>query len=390
MTTDTSLRDRYLAGEIFAINSIVEDSAKTRYKVVDRGSNYLTLETESGRTVRSWLHDVSEVTDSAPESKDSEFLIVNEQIQMFGYTTKNFDASISEFIVEQFSEFEDSYAKHQIVKLLDSTLQESDLNVAHANLTKVAEFFDKQDMTAPPIVEAVKNEIERKRISEIIAAVANSPIDASNFKTVYDAINKLKGTLHTKAEWSVIAPLFKLAQDYGISGVAAKLPYSLGLTNEDVEFEITMDVFEENIDVLVEDATVDDLEYLDTIDESLSIEARRKLGIEMRKHESRLRPKLERALKTAANSETLQGRARRLAIEILKRRLFKKAPGDMTRQEKERFEAGASRRAALVGRMAQKLIAKVREVQNKRLHSHTLHHGHHQVDVALKNISGAS
>ena len=395
-TTDNTLRERYRQGEIFALGGIVSDSNSKTYKIVNRGSNYLTLESESGETCKKWLHEVSEVIDTpviVEEKKTSEFAVVNGQIKMFGYETKSFDTDLSTYVVEQFDEFGDTYSKHQIVKLLDLALQESDADRKYEALERVCEFYDKYDFDEPFIVEAVKNEIERKRIAEIIAVIADIKPETSPFATISNAIEELKKKYKVKSQWEVIAPVFKLAQEYGISGISAKMPFNLGaMVLEDTEMDTYFNVFEDHLDLVLEDVTQDELESIfeERIDEVLTIQGRTKLRMDMKRHEAKLESKRKLALAMPGNTEVLAGRARRLAINILKKRIFKKAPGDLSRQEKERFEAGSAKRQALIARLSQKLIAKVREIQRTRLHSHTMHHGHHQVDKALKDISGAA
>jgi hypothetical protein len=62
--------------------------------------------------------------------------------------------------------------------------------------------------------------------------------------------------------------------------------------------------------------------------------------------------------------------------------MFHKSPSDMSRQEKERFESGAAKRKAVVSRLAQRLVNKVRGLQSARLH-------HNPSPVApLRNIAG--
>jgi hypothetical protein len=127
------------------------------------------------------------------------------------------------------------------------------------------------------------------------------------------------------------------------------------------------------------DPTVEDIheafpgEYTDEmINEVLTLTGRQKLARDMRVHSSQLEVKRERALHRAASSSVLQARARHLAVQQLKTRMFHKPVAQMSRQEKERFEAGASRRKALVARLAQKLVNKVRMLQTARMHSQTV------------------
>jgi len=48
--------------------------------------------------------------------------------------------------------------------------------------------------------------------------------------------------------------------------------------------------------------------------------------------------------------------------------MFHKAPDQLNRGEKERFEAGATARRALVAKLAMRLVGKVRQLQSSRAH----------------------
>lgn len=402
--TQEELREKYLAGSIFALSTIVEDAQGNKYKIINRGSNYLTLESIDGVTVKKWLSDVKEVpvlteeTNTVIVESEPEFTVSDGQIKMFGYQSKNFTSDLSECILEQFAEFDDTYSKHQIIKLLDLALQESDADQKYQKLDRVSEFYDSADLDEPLLVEAIKNEVERRRIAEIIASVANITPSKSSLETVYRSIDALKKQYKQKIQWAIITPLFKLAHDYGFTGVAAKLPFGLGNEagiKEDLELDVAMDVFEEHIDLLFNELTESELETCydsdDFISETLTIAGRHKLAIDMKRSESKLASKRKRAMATAGTLQALTGRARKMALNALKLKMFKKDPSELTRQEKERFEASASKRTALVARLAQRMLVKAREIQNDRLHKHhEPHHGHVKVGKAAQDIAAAS
>ena len=128
MTQEKTLRDKYFDNEIFRIGEMVEDiNTHEKMQIIDRGANYLTVATQTG-TIKKWLNEVVSVeveivSESTPVDKD--FVILESgQIKLFGHETKNFDADLSELLIEQFSEFSDLYSKHQIIKCLDFAIQE--------------------------------------------------------------------------------------------------------------------------------------------------------------------------------------------------------------------------------------------------------------------------
>lgn len=389
--TETTLRDRYFFNEIFCIGDLVE-CVKTneQMKIIDRGSNYVTVATTDG-IVKKWLYEIKEhivVEEDRTENAqmvtkevtvvDKEFeLTESGQIKLFGYETKNFDLDLSTNIIEQFTEFDDLYSKHQIVKCLDAAMHELDTNYAFSLLEKVESFYGKQDKVTPFIVEAVKNDTERKRLSEIIAIVAGVQPSKNNKDTIVECIKAFREKYKTKQQWEVIYPLLKLAYTMGITTALQNLPYTFNteVNEEDTITDIIVGVMEENIDLLVDDLEIEDItetfeddEFSDDITEGLSIETRMALSRKMKQHEPKLTVKRERAMQRSASTDVLMQRARRLAETMLKRRMFHKSANDLSRQEKERFESGASKRKALVSRLAQKLVGKVRMLQSTRLH----------------------
>lgn len=372
---EKSVRDKYFANEIFKIGDIVEDTlTKKSMQVIDRGSNYITVASEDGIT-KKWLNEVLE---PAIQIIDNEFTITESgQIKLFGYETKNFDSIMSEFILEQFNEFTDLYSKHQIIKCLDLALQETNIERAYTLAEKVELFYAKNNIEPTLITEVIKSEIERTRIVEILAAIADITPSKSKYDTIRESINALRSKYKQRSQWEIIYPFFKVAESYGLTGIIQKLPFDFNnIKEEEIQDNIILMTLEENIDLLVDELDIDDITeaFIDEEDsdelltEVLSIETRQKLSRKLRQRSPILTVKRERAMTKAVSTSVLLGRARKLAETILKSRIFHKPVSDLSRQEKERFESGASKRRALVSRLAQRLLPKVRELQSQRLH----------------------
>lgn len=410
---EDNMRDRYFSNEIFKIGDLVEDTNTGEIvKILDRGSNYVTVAT-SDSVKKKWLYEVKEVVApvvdvTAPvivqENKDFE-LLESGQIRIFGYDTKNFDADLSEFIIEQFSEFDDLYSKHQIIKCLDAAFEDCSADRKYELLERVNKFYAKQEIESPIIVEVMKNDTERTRIAEILATLADIQPTKSNNKTVTDSIRSLKEKYQTRKEWEVLMPFLKMAQEAGLPGAVQNLPYGVNTTkNESYLDDVVIEALSENFELLVEDLDLDDIaaafdeaDYSDVmLSEVLSIETRNKLSIKLKQHAPQLEIRRDRALNRSASTGVLMQRARRLAEIMVKRRMFHKSAENMTRQEKERFESGAGGgRTALIAKLASRLIGKVRMLQNARLHhsptpaSHTHDHATASIHHAV-NKSGAS
>jgi len=380
-----SIRDKYFDNEIFNIGDIVESvDTGEKIKILDRGANYVTV--AIGNSIsKKWLNEIREetVVEDKPTSPIDFVLLESGQIKMFGHETLNFDKDLSELVLEQFSRFDDLYSKHQIVKCLDYAIGDTDSDRAYELLEKVESFYSKKEEDTPFIVEALKTDIERRRLVEIIAAIAEIRPSKTNYQTVTQSIKALKAKYTSRKQWEVLWPLFKLAMAAGLDGILQQIPYNFSAPSdndqnvkESMEDQVVYAALEEHLDELVEDLDEDDIlmtfeevEFSDElITEVLSIEARNKLSRKMSQHSDVIAAKRVRALSRAATPTVLLARARRLAETMVKRKLFHKAPGEMNRQEKERFEAGATGRRALIAKLAQRLVGKVRAIQSQRAH----------------------
>lgn len=409
MTQEKSIRDRYFANEIFKYGEIVEDiNTGEQMKILDRGSNYVTVAIGS-EVKKKWLNEVREILEAKAEAAITKeppkdfILLESGQIKMFGHVTANFNRDLSEFILEQFDEFDDLYSKHQIIKCLDYAIQESDMDKAYDLLDKVDMFYTKRNIQSPMIVEGLKTDIERKRLAEIIASVANVRPSKTNYQTVVQSIKALKAKYTMKTQWEVLWPLFKLAMGAGMDGIRQNLPYTFDApgntqsVHEEIEDDVIYSVMEENIEMLIDDIHPDDINEAFTEDEKtdllitevLSIEDRHKLARKMAQHADYIANRRVRALSKGASSDILMNRARRLAETLVKRRIFHKSASDLTRQEKERFEAGAYKRRALIAKLAQRLVGKVRALQADRIHHTNTPVQHKPVEATAAQV-GAS
>ena len=86
---------------------------------------------------------------------------------------------------------------------------------------------------------------------------------------------------------------------------------------------------------------------------------------------ARTAPKRERrmqiALKRRSDTKTLNKRARRVAIALLKQRIMRKPAAQLTVSEKERVERMLASRKAVIDRLAMKLTPRVRKIETDRL-----------------------
>jgi nicotinic acid mononucleotide adenylyltransferase len=141
-----------------------------------------------------------------------------------------------------------------------------------------------------------------------------------------------------------------------------------------------LDTYEDDELGIVDDETGEELPEDEEEEKKLKESALMEVlsRIERMKAKSRIRrtsAKRERATKIAlkrySNTATINKRARRLAIKLMKKRLLRgRDPSKVSVGEKERIERTLEKRKAVIGRIATRLAPRVRKVEKARL-SHT-------------------
>lgn len=110
-----------------------------------------------------------------------------------------------------------------------------------------------------------------------------------------------------------------------------------------------------------------DEQFSEPLNEVLSRMERIKSRLRMAKNKTKMKSKLKIALHKKQSPETLQRRARRLAVKTLTQKIAKKPISMMSTSEKERVERIVSRRKQALSRIAMKLVPHVRQVEKDRL-----------------------
>jgi hypothetical protein len=137
-----------------------------------------------------------------------------------------------------------------------------------------------------------------------------------------------------------------------------------------------MDDYDEDEVGLVDDETGEEIpksDEEDALDEQAIMEVLSR--IERMKAKFRIRrtaAKRERATKIAlkrySNTATINKRARRLAIKLMKQRLLRgRDISKLSVGEKERIERALEQRKAIIGRIATRLVPRVRKVEKARM-----------------------
>ena len=140
------------------------------------------------------------------------------------------------------------------------------------------------------------------------------------------------------------------------------------VTDEDIE-----DLYEEDELVLVYD---DDGEEIPPLEEEakydlmevLSRTERMRGKMRLRKTAAKRGRSTKIALKRFSNPATINKRARRLAIKLMKKRMLRgRDPSKVSVGEKERIEKTMAKRKDIISRVAQRLVSRVRKVEKSRM-----------------------
>lgn len=108
-------------------------------------------------------------------------------------------------------------------------------------------------------------------------------------------------------------------------------------------------------------------EYNSEIDEDISIQTRLKRKQQIRRHKAKLKLGRLRASRRMASKEVVKRRAMRAARAFMFKRLVKgKSKGDLAYSARQTFEKIINRRKAAVGKLAQRLMPKIRKAEMDR------------------------
>ena len=301
------LREEYFRGEIFNEGDIVESNGK-QFTIVKRGSNHLLLKEESGKLVSKWIQDVKPMEDKA----------MNEGVIQPNGTDK-LDTSTS-----------DTGAK-------------KDDKEPKGKTKGFMTFYNYNTK------DTVKEEAKKKTVCP---ECGKNPCECGEERPGI-------GTDSTMSK----DPFFK--EDFTEQEIDEMVN---SVTDEDIE-----DLYEEDEIVLVYDDTGEEIPPLQEeskydLMEVLSRTERMRGKIRLRKTSAKRGRSTKIALKRYSNPATINKRARRLAIKLMKKRMLRgRDYSKISIGEKERMEKVMSQRKDVIGRIAQKLVSRVRKVEKARM-----------------------
>lgn len=142
------------------------------------------------------------------------------------------------------------------------------------------------------------------------------------------------------------------------------------------ELEITDAELDSLVDTLHD---LEDIEYaydedeFESVNESIELNeimsrtARIQAKFRMKRTKTKRLIKKKLALKRRSNNDVLKRRARKIAINLMKKKLLKKDLSTASFADKVRVETLIKKRKGIIDRLSRKLIPKVRQIEQKRM-----------------------
>lgn len=415
------IREKYRNGELFKEDTFVE-SDSVIYKIINRNNNYLTLVNESGIITKKWLTDVSEIIpdekvitkfgeisemkfNSSDKLKVAKIIgsalgadieksanpeqIVNAGLKLarskalndeaksilqkmlqtadnagIKYNKSILDKKIEEATLgrdEDYDEYiersaKESHAKGQrFITFAKSDQYKADLAHAELNRKGGPQVELPQGMSRLPPNEHVRIAQIHRHTTESTEVNPSEDMEISDedieqmiasFKDEFDILDAYEDD-----------ELHLVDQETGEStGSIAELPSEHKPVVDEIP-DSEKDPTKYSKDIKNESIINEVLTRLDRIN----------AGIRMRIKHPTMERKLKLALVKHSNTAKLAHRARVLAIKTIKLRIMRKPLDQFTVQDKERAEKMIQSRKAIIGRIAMRLMPKIRKIEQTRL-----------------------
>ena len=357
------LREKYFRGEIFNVGQLVESSGQ-HYEIVKRGSNHLLLKDQAGELVSKWITDVKQISEAVIQPNGTDKIDANapesagnNQVQkpkgkVKGFLTfYNYDdktKSVNETVLNPNDPHGDYKEKSKTLHQLSLNKNVDQHSVQQRKLDLDREYSKVKKEEVELSEEKVEEKKDRlKQLKRFqTQATQDRPGTGTEFNALSDPFFKEEFELSDSEIESMV-------QELGEEEL-------LGL-DEHTEWDL---VYEDNDEVIPPHPEEEQIELM----EVLSRQERLKGRIRLRRTQAKRTRTTKINVHRYANPKTINTRARRLAIKLIKQRMLRgRNPSKVSVGDKENIERQLSKRKDLVNRVAQKLVVRVRQVEKARM-----------------------
>lgn len=381
----TTQRESYIQGDYLTLNEIVSDKDGI-YKILKMGTNYLTLVNELSEIVVKWVNDVKK-SKSTGKCFDTE--MKNKNLKYNGYETKfvKHFVGLTESLLDV---IENNNNKNpldvlNLIKMTDKLCE---------TLVKIPNNLNESELKTLVLYEKYADLVGLRYFNEVITEIKSTHDLAKSKLTGTEFIKKLndieqendeKQKEDNDKDSDVGIGDTLINADDSVTKQHIKLKYVDEEISDDEFSDFDLDKFVDDIpeDDILDLFAVDDFVFVDDngkivdelddgkeeeeIDEVLSRQGRIQAKARFRRSQSKRLRNAKIALKRRSSSENLQKKARRLAVQVLKRKIVKKDIHNLSLSEKERLERIIARKGKVINRMVGKLVTKIKKIENNRL-----------------------
>ena len=408
------LREQYFRGEIFNEGDIVESNGDL-FTIVKRGSNHLLLKEQSGNLVSKWIQDVKpteekEMNEGVIQQNGTDKLEpstsdtgakqdanpkptgkVKGFITFYNFNTKD---PLKESALNPADIHGDYQAKSKTLQDLSKDKQVDQQQVQQRKLDLEKEYALKKEKLKADH-EKNKEKLQQEEVKEPTGGLKDAcwtgytavGMKMKNGKKVPNCVPKNEETELEEAKKKPVCPQcgeHECKCNNEVDKTSYNQPFDPFFKEDFTEEEIDEmvnsvtdqdieDLYEEDELVLVYD---DDGEEIPPLQEEskydlmevLSRTERMRGKMRLRKTSAKRGRSTKIALKRYSNPATINKRARRLAIKLMKKRMLRgRDYSKVSVGEKERIEKTLSQRKDVISRVAQKLVSRVRKVEKARM-----------------------
>ena len=368
------LREQYFRGEIFNEGDIVESNGE-QFTIVKRGSNHLLLKEESGKLVSKWIQDVKPLEENAM----NEGVIQQNGTDKLEPSTSDTGAKAEPKPKGKVKGFITFYNFDTKDPIKESALNPADIHGDYQAKSKTLHDLSKDKQVDQQQVQQRKLDLEKEYALKKEKLKAEHEKNKENLQTEQLEESKKKVVCpecgKNPCECGVERP------GIGTDTTMSKDPFFKEDFSEEEIDEMVNSVTDEDIEDLYEEDELvlvynDDGEEIPPLQEEskydlmevLSRTERMRGKIRLRKTSAKRGRSTKIALKRYSNPATINKRARRLAIKLMKKRMLRgRDYSKVSVGEKERIEKTLSQRKDVIGRIAQKLVSRVRKVEKARM-----------------------
>lgn len=396
LSSNVTEREEFLNGKFKIGNFVCDDTGL--FEVLDIGTNYLTVISEDLVISKKWPNKV-ELTESKfiPNYFNSKIIpdIINEK----------YSDSLNEYNEGKFS---DKHALVNSYKRLDEFFINNDIEhllKSISLLENIGQYIKFKDLLEMHYDKATVTPEEKLEAAEIFANAFSEQVKSSPEETVNNILENYEITQEIQEMLDILENNFGIAYNKELlestqeDHLHPQPNYSDHEQVDDtgIDFSHKSDTDLENMtddeldnlinthltsDDYYEDYPEDQLTVVDSVtgevinpeineealNEVLSRMERLRSRIRFHRTEAKRERKLHIALTKKSDTKTIMHRARRLAVKALELKLARKPLDTLSISEKERIEQRIQKAKPILNRLTLRLINKVRQLEQKRLH----------------------